>query len=361
MQRIQRLFVLLFGLAVIAFAGTLGFRPSYQYAAKVLGATGAGLVVAALGMYFAKDEEQLPSKRWVAGILLLILVQMATLFPRVSELLDLKESLRSMEFLVPFAAIAFLMSRARPRVFHGAARRALKAAPEGVMVAGAALILLTLALTTTDEGTGWQIVALKKQWITYDYDLAGLLAPRYIAANLIRPLFAVGGYAVYLLALISAVVAVGWVARSRASKLRRPTWLLWLAVASGLATFYFYNDIYWGWLAVILDAGEEKWPAIVGLVLELVAVAGVLTMVVAAARRKETWRELSMLEVAQLPLAGLNFLLMPDLEGGLIYLPGLVLLMIGSQLLTWGCLAALLVAANEDASSANASQRLKTR
>ena len=53
---------------------------------------------------------------------------------------------------------------------------------------------------------------------------------------------------------------------------------------------------------------------------------------------------------AQLPIAGLNFVLMPDLEGGVIYLPGLALLMMGSQLLTWGCLGVLLFAENERSS-----------
>lgn len=365
MQSTQRTFVLLYGLAMIAFAGTLGFWPSYHDGEVVLGTTGAGLIVAALGLYFAKNGERLPSKGWVMGVLLLLVVQLVMLFPHISDLDDLKESLQSVAFLVPFGAIVFVMLCARPKSFQGSGRRILRAMPALAMVTGAVLILLTLVLTTTDGAPGWQILALKKQWITYDYDLAGLLADRYNAANWIRPLFAVGGYAAYIMALVGAVVAVGWVARSRRSMqaLYRPSWLLCLAAASALTTFYFYNDIYWGWTAVILDSGHAKWPAVAGMALELAAVLGVLLMALAAARRKETWRELSLLTAVQLPIAGFNFLMLPSyFEGGIIYLPGLALLMMGSQLLTWGCMGTLLAAANEDGSrSAEASQHLRTR
>lgn len=345
---------------MIAFAGAVGFR--LQDAGSVLGTTGAGLVLAAGGLFFAKDDERLPSKSWVMGVLLLIVAQVVLLFPHIADLDDVKEALRSLKFLVPFGVVAFVLSRARPGPFQRSGGRLLRAVPAGAMVAGAVLVLLTLALTTTDEGPGWQILALKKQWITYDYDLAGLLAQTYKSATSIRPVFAVGGYAVYLLALISAIVAVGWVVRRSAFKLERTPWLPWLAVASGFITFYIYNDIYWGWMAVVLDSGNARWPAVAGLALQFAAMVSVLLMAIAVARGKKAWRELSLLQVAQLPIAGFNFLMMPDLEGGLIYLPGLALLMMGSQLLTWGCVGALLMAANENgAGRVDASERLRTR
>ena len=71
-------------------------------------------------------------------------------------------------------------------------------------------------------------------------------------------------------------------------------------------------------------------------------------MVVVAARKAEILRAVSVLQVAQLPIAGFNVLMIPMyFEREALDIPGLGTLMIGLQLLTWGCLGVLLFAEDE--------------
>jgi hypothetical protein len=344
---------------MMILAATLGLRSSYfPDDAVVLGTTGAGCTLAAFGLYFAKDDEPVPSTRWIMSILLVIVVQWVASSIRnaVYPLFALEEGLPSIAFLIPFAVGAFVLSRARPRHFQCASRRWLALVPFGAMLAGALLILLTLALTMSEKTPGWKIVAQGARWITYEFGLARLLPEAY--TSWVRVLLAEGGWTVYLLALIESVIAVCWIVNSRASiqRLSRSRWIVWLGVASCFTTFCVYNGVFWAWqtfrfswgLQTLPDSHYAIWPDLVAPVLELAAVAGVLLIVIAAARQKETWRGLSLVQVAQLPLAGFNFLMMPAYFGE-AYLPGLALLMMGSQLLTWGCLGVLLLVEKETA------------
>lgn len=347
MRRSHCLLVGTYGAAMMALATVLAFRPSFHDSAKVLGSTGACFATAALGLYFAKQDESTPSRLWMFALVIVAIAQWVALwFHAPSEFRsDFSEASPALWYLIPFLFAAFAFSRLRPGHFHGPSRRWLAVLLPGAMLTGAVLILFTLAFTTTEHGAGWQIITLRDHWITYDYNLSAFLPDTPLAHSL-RTLFAVAGCAAYLLALALAITAAAAVVMHLASlpRLARSRWTQWIGAAGCLTTFWLYNDIYWGWQAVLLDADEANalWPATTCLLLEFAAGAGVLPIVIAELRQKGMGYGLWMVQVAQVPLAVLNFILMPELEGGLIDLPGLVLLMMGLQLLTWAGLGILL-------------------
>jgi hypothetical protein len=310
--------------------------------------------VAALGLYFTNRDEPSPSRRWIWGVLLILLLDWALLFSHFPAVNfdDAKDALLALPCLILFAAVAVLFLGMKLIHFRGAQRTALARILIGSMAAGAILILISLFLETTEDAKGWQILAQEARWITYEYDLAGAF-PDTSPGAWVRDFYAVGGCAVYLLAVVQAIT-VGGALVSRRTQLRtlsQSPWLPWLAAASCFTTFYIYNDIYWGWLAVFMDESADDWPTWCGLALQFGALLGVLLAVIAAVRRRDSWRALSRLQVAQLPIAGFNFMMMANyFQRGAVYLPGLAILMIGSQLLTWSCLGVLIFGENETAS-----------
>jgi hypothetical protein len=359
MRRNERVFLLAYGIAMLALAGTLRFESSDHngWYAMVSGATASGFVLAALGFQFQKDGEPAPSKRWVMSILLMVVLQWLVLFFDFPSLhfSAAREALWPIASLIPFAAVALAFSRARPRHFHSSGRRWREAALVAAMLGGAMLILLSLLLKTTDGAKGWQILAQRAHWITFEYNVARILAEKLPASWDVSALFAVGGCAMYLLALTVGAAAIAWVVlrRGRVQRLGRSRWLPWLAAGSCFATFYLYNDIFWGWQAVLWDdlwqaVQDTVWHPAAALALWLSAQICVLWMVVVAARKAEILRAVSVLQVAQLPIAGFNVLMIPMyFEREALDIPGLGTLMIGLQLLTWGCLGVLLFAEDE--------------
>jgi hypothetical protein len=353
MRQRERVFLLMYGIGTMVLAGALGIRGESQDPTVILGSTGASCTVAALGLFRTNRTEAVPSRRWIWGILLIVLLEWAVLFTHFPDvnLDDAKDALLALPGLILFSAVALLFLGARPIHSQGARRMALARIMIGSMAAGAVLILLSLLVETTERAAGWQIVAQKARWITDEYDLARVL-PDTFPGSWVQGFYAVGGCAVYLLAILQAIMVAGALVSCRAQPrtLSRSPWLPWLAAASCFTTFYLYNDIYWGWLAVLMDRSEVDWSTWCGLALEFGALLGVLFAVIAALRRKDGWRSLSRLQVAQLAIAGFNFMMMANyFQRGAIYLPGLGFLMIGSQLLTWSCLGALIFGESEKA------------
>lgn len=360
MRRGQRLILLLYGTAMLILAETLGFGHMHGDTADavvILSATGIGCVLAAVGLYLANCAEQLPSKRWIIAIVVVLVAQWALLFAVPMQSKDLEEAARALEFFIPLTVVAVMFALARPRHFHASGRQLLGASLVGAMLAGAAMILLTLGLNITESANGgWEVVTGKAQWITHEYDVAKLL-PEGRISSWVRELFEVGGYAVYLLALAAGVAAIVFILSRRLSvvSLSRSRFLPWLGGAACFATFFVYNDIYWGWQSVIWESRDTDpvvWYPAAGVALWLVAPVCVLWMIVAAVRKAQSSHALRMLQVAQLPIAGFNFQLMPAYLEHELNIPGLLLLMIGSQLLAWGCIGILLFAENEGASQA---------
>jgi hypothetical protein len=359
MRRSIGLFLLVYGSAMMVLAAILGFEhPDHAQYAVFLGATPAGCILAALGLYRATDTEPNPSKRWMTCILAALLVQCAALFLTFPEVhIDEKAlAVESILSLAVFLTFAILFSVVRARRFLQQERRKLRAPVIGAVSAGAVLILLTLGLKTTERASGWLIVAHGAPWITYEYDIARIL-PEMSAASFMRGIFAAGGYAIYLLALLEAITGIVLTVRWRAGgrQQRRTRWLPWLAGASLFTTFYIYNDVFWGWQSAHWDTSLNLISSVLcpaaGLILWLTALVGTLWVVVRAALQQAGSHQLQILQIAQLPIAGFNFIMMPAYFQGDMFLdfPGLGILMIGSQLLTWGYLGVLQIAENEQA------------
>ena len=206
------------------------------------------------------------------------------------------------------------------------------------LVAGAAMVMASIAMNTTEHARGWSILGLKAKWITSEVNVAtGFFGPEIAW---LQPFYKPGGYVFYLLALIATIsMLVGLVAsrmnlrRARESVLCRASLLI-----INIAGFWVLNDIFWGWH---FDLSNNPVPATIATALWLAGPLFVVVLVIPLIWRKnDVWR-LRMLLAFQFPIAAFNMAMIGEYWSSDLDLPGLGLLILGLQLESLACIELL--------------------
>jgi len=303
-----------------------------------IAAVSLSYVVLALGYFGTEDREKTPTRRWLSIVFglaasLPILVLSKSFF--ATTLIRLV--INTVVVLGYLAVTAFMLSEFRLR--GDESRRVRGIAVTAALIGGIAVVISTLFLrTTTDDGTGWNIVTRKGDWITMGANVGqGVFGP---TIEWLQPIYAPGGYAIYLLALIATLAMLAWLVVCRLSVLRIQSSRIfpWFTAIFSFASLWVYTDIFWGWH---LDFAHTPWAAVLATVLWLAAsVFGIVLLAPIARGVLQIWRLRAVL-IFQLPVAAFNLLMLSIYFTTDLNMPGLGMLIVGLQLETWACMSLL--------------------
>jgi hypothetical protein len=276
--------------------------------------------------------------------------------PNSPDPIPTEDALKVFAYFLPWCVLSLAVLFLTPGSFQPARRRWLKPVAVGAALTGAALILASLAMNTTDSAAGWKILKQEDRWITFSYGAEALLEGRLAEGLRWLPELAVS--ALYLLILINAILVAVWILKLRGA--RRPgssRLFMGLAASSALLGYWLFTDIFWGWHAVSWWAVNVSTinPLLV-LVVAALWLAGpifALGLLLHALRNGNVRTALLTVQILQLPIAGFHLTLVTILLKTDLNLAGLGLLIVGSQVLTWACFA-LLVASEGEGRSAEA-------
>jgi hypothetical protein len=310
----------------------------------------AAYLVLTIGTFIHKAAEFELSRRWILALLMLSLTgAIATCLPGSNNSPSIEETATIFAFLLPYCVLSLAVFSLTPGYFR-VQRRWVSFVSIGAAFTGVVLILASLVRETTISAVGWRILVQKDRWITSEYNVtAGFLDGR------LAWFFALAGSVLYLLILTDAVLIAIWILKLHGSnqRLGSSRFFIGLAASSTFLTYWLYSDIFWGWQTVawyvLADVDRNLLLAVVGLVLWLAGPTFACWLIVHAPRNGSGRRTLLTIQALQLPIAGFNFTLVPSFFGQDFFtdFPGLGLLIIGSQVLTWACIVLLIAGGGE--------------
>jgi hypothetical protein len=216
--------------------------------------------------------------------------------------------------------------------------RAWQVGVASALVAGAALVLASVPLNTTDSARGWSILLLKAKWITSEVNVAtGIFGPQI---TWLRPFYQPGGYVFYLLALIATMTMLVALAASQMKlNVRESAAFRASLLIINIAGFWVLNDIFWGWH---FDLSNNLVAATIATALWIAGPLFVVVLIVPLLWRKnDVWR-LRTLLVFEIPIGAFNMVMIGEYWGSdVLNLPGLGLLILGLQLENLACIELL--------------------
>ena len=341
MSRSLRMCLLAYAAAMIACTASLGKDIFSELGGTwfLLGYATVSYLALALGYVFIKDRDRAPGGIALAAVFVAALslpVAQGLGFEPVKATPPLTLALL---ISVPYLACTGLLLHRlkwKQERQRGTAWQACILATLGV---GGVLVLASLALKTTIDATGWNVIAFREKWITSGVNVAtGIFGPEI---PWLQPFYKPGGYLFYSLGLIATAVMLirllfspmKW-NRVRDSRLFRGCLL-----AINISCFWVLTDIFWGWH---FDFSSLRVTAAIATVLWLVGpLFAILLVVPLAWKKNDLWR-LQALLVLQVPVAAFNMAMIGMYWGtdGLD-MPGLGLLIIGLLLESLACIEVL--------------------
>jgi hypothetical protein len=304
----------------------------------LIAAVALSYVALAFGYFSREDREKTPPRRWLA-IVFGLAVSLPIVIPSntLGEKTVMRTVVNTAAVLGYLAVSAFMLFEFRSG--SDAIRRAGRIPVTAALIGGIGLVISSLFLqTTADHGTGWNIVTRKADWITTGVNVGqGIFGP---TIKWLQPIYAPGGYAIYLLAMIAALAMLARLVVSRLSVLRIQSSRIfpWFTAIFSFASLWVYTDIFWGWHFDFADAPRV---AVLATVLWLAAsLFGIVLLAPIVREELQIWRLRAIL-IFQLPIAAFNFLMLSNYFTIDLNVPGLGMLIIGLQLETWACMALL--------------------
>jgi len=293
-------------------------------------------VALALGYFSREEREKTPPRRWLSIVFgLAVSLPILGLSKSFRDTTLIRLVINTVAVLGYLAVSAFMLSEFR--LGGDESRRVRRIPITAALMGGTGLVISSLFLrTTADDGTGWNIATRKVVWITSGVNVGqGIFGP---TIEWLQPIYAPGGYAIYLLALIASLAMLTWLVVSRLSVLRiRSSRIFpWFTAIFSFASLWVYTDIFWGWH---FDFANTPWAAVLATVLWLAAsVFGVVLLAPIVRGELQIWRLRAAL-IFQVPVAAFNFLMLSTYFTTDLNMPGLGTLIVGLQLETWACMA----------------------
>ena len=352
MTRIHRVCILLYALAMmilitgLLFQERLASGSSYGELWFPWGATASAYAILAIGYLLKKNPGPGPSTPWLVAVVVCVVSQLVVIF--TSDVVLEKHDLVSLLTFLPLPLIYLFVSGWLLAALNKTKRTRPTPARSGfllaALIAGSGLVLASLALNTTDADSGWAVILGRSPWITSVYNVWSdvFWGP---TIKWIQPFYALGGYAIYVLALASTIAMMAWLfaCRLNSARVRRSRLLAGFTLVFTFCAFWIDTDIFWGWH---FGLSNHPWAAVLATALWFAApLFAIILLVPFFNRQSETWR-LGMIVILQVPVAAFNYVMMPNIlrafiPDPLINLPGLAMLIIGLQLESWACIALL--------------------
>jgi hypothetical protein len=304
-------------------------------------------LVLAVGTFIHKsDELELPN-RWLFAVLVLSLSGPVQVCLSVSlESGSIEEALKMFAFPLIYCVLSLAVFSLTPQYFQRTQRPWLNSISVGAAFVGVVLILASLVTQTTENAEGWKILTQKNLWITYLYNGVQNFLEIGLAKR-VNWIFALSGWVMYLLMLVDAILIAIWILKLRESnqRLGSSRFFVGLAASSTFLTFWLFTDIFWGWHTALWWSFWTKNSFLPAVVLFLLWLAGPIFgcwLILHSLRNGGGRQTLLTIQALQLPIAVFNFTLVWLLfSGEALLLPGLGLLSVGSQMLTWACIVLL--------------------
>jgi hypothetical protein len=342
MSRAFRAFMVIYAGAMTALAVGSSFESSLRSIYSdlwvlwvLIAAVSLSYVVLALGYFSSKDREKTPTRLWLAIVFgLAASLPILILSKSFGETTLIRLVVNTVAVLGYLAVSAFMLSEFR--LGSDESSRVRRVPVTAALIGGIGLVISSLFLRTTDLGTGWNIVTRKVDWITSGVNVGKevLFGP---TIQWLQPIYAPGGYAIYLLALIATLAMLAWLVVFRLSVLRIQSsrTFPWFTAIFSFASLWVYTDIFWGWH---FDFANTPWAAVLATVLWLAAsLFGIVLLAPIAGGELQIWRLRAVL-IFQLPVAAFNFLMLSTYFTIDLNMPGLGMLIVGLQLETWACM-----------------------
>jgi len=342
MSRSLRMFLIAYAAVMIACTASLGKDMFSEVGGTwfLLGYAAVSYLALALGYAFINDRNRAPG-----GIALTAVFVAALSLPLALgfgfEPLKANPPL-TLLFLISvpsyLACTGLLLHRLRGKQErqHGTAWQTVVLVALG---AGAVLVLASLALKTTENATGWNVIAFREKWITSEVNVATGIFDLEIPW--LQPFYKPGGYLFYSLGLIATVVMLIRLLFSRMKLNRACESRLFRGclLAINISCFWVLTDIFWGWH---FDFSSFPVTAAIATVLWLAGpLFAILLVVPLIWKENDLWR-LQALLALQVPVATFNLVMLGMYWGtdGLD-MPGLGLLIIGLLLESLACIEIL--------------------
>lgn len=273
-----------------------------------IAAVSLSYVVLALGYFNWEDREKTPTRRWLAIVFgLAASLPILVLSKSFGETTLMRFVINTVAVLGYLAVSAFMLSEFR--LGNDESSRVGRIPVTAALIGGIGLVISSLFLqTTADHGTGWNIVTRRVDWITTGVNVGQgvLLGP---TIEWLQPIYAPGGYAIYLLALIATLAMLAWLVVFRLSALRIQSSRIFPGFTAifSLASLWVYTDVFWGWH---FDFADIPWAAVLATVLWLAAsLFGIVLLAPIVRGELQIWRLRAVL-IFQLPVAAFNFLML---------------------------------------------------
>ena len=351
MNLASRIFLFAYAAAMATVAVPLWAHRDHDAFGFETGILSLVYLLLALGYATARDRDRAPSRVWIVMIfvaLLILLVPVVLAMAPEWALVSFAvwgAVLFTLAVLVYLGITLLLLRDFRsPRAKYQLRRIAVPL----VLISGASLVFLSLFLRITGEqGTGWQVVMRKTDWVTAHVNVG---APILFGSDVdwLQPFYAYGGSPTYLVALLATLAILIGLAANRFSinRSRESSLVTLPALILSLASLWIFNDIFWGWH---FDLSGTPWAAALATVLWFVGpLAGAILLVPLLWKQSETWRLRAFL-LFQLPIAVFNLLPLQFYFGSdSAELPGIGVLIIGLLLESSACLDLLALRANRD-------------
>lgn len=302
-------------------------------------------VLLAIGFILSKKRENSPRRLWLR------LVFALTFSFVVFSWVDLSDSQTNREFIarlilsalliLSYIAISGMLIRRLGSKGSSAFSRTSRIVLPLLLMAGAALVLSSLFLETTEDAPGWRVIAEQKSWITGYYNVgAGIFGP---TIHWLQLIFAPAGFAFYLLGLAASLALIVLLLKSRFSLERMNGTALFarLTALISLVSLWVVTDIFWGWH---FDLSDTPWAAAVAAGCWLGAlIFGAVLLLPVTRGDAAPWRFRALL-VFELPIVAFNLMILPtyfESHEVFVHFPGLGLLIVGALTETWACMGLL--------------------
>jgi hypothetical protein len=356
MSLASRFFMFTYAAAMAAVAAGLYAQHNGDYLWPLTAAIAFFYFILAVGYTVSRDRERAPAPVWlvIAFVSLLLLfaqLSLVLLSPDRPELKELRPLLMVAPVVLSYLVLAMFMLRDfRLKETHYRLRQILVPL---ALVAGAALVFSSLPLMINlNQASGWNVLLRRADWITSHINVG---TPLFTGNEIkwLQPIYAPGGYIIYLLALLATVAILLWVAVGRISidRPRNSSLLTLPAVIICIASLWVTTDIFWGWH---FELSATRWAAVLATVLWLAGpLFGAVVIAPLLWKRRETWRLRAFL-LLQAPIAAFNLLQLPAYFGSdSLNIDGLGTLIIGLQLESLACLDLLALRAKKDLALVN--------
>jgi hypothetical protein len=329
MSRSLRMFLIAYAAVMIACTASLGKDIFSEVGGTwfLLGYAAVSYLALALGYAFIDDRDRAPGGITLAAVFVAALSLPLALGFGFEPLKANPPVTLAFLIIVPYlACMGLLLHRLKGKQERqqGTAWQACVLVTLG---AGAVLVLASLALKTTINATGWNVIAFREKWITSGVNVAtGIFGPEI---RWLQPFYKPGGYLFYSLGLIATVVMLIRLVFSRMKLNRACESRLFRGclLAINISCFWLLTDIFWGWH---FDFSSFPVTAAIATVLWLTGpLFAILLVVPLVWKENDLWR-LQALLALQVPVAAFNLAMLGMYWGtdGLD-MPGLGLLIIG--------------------------------